>query len=123
MLLFLPLTLSLPGSLNAASNTITTNITAKIQYVYPSGDPGSKEQVNNFSPVVIETDALLFNIVENTTITNPTGKKIPIEKLPVPCKADITYQNINGNNPNVLKIKVLTIYKGSTTKWSPLEDK
>ncbi|MBW2339248.1 MAG: hypothetical protein JRF50_02715 [Deltaproteobacteria bacterium] len=60
-----------------------------------------------------------FLVTEATTILTVKGRKIQLSALPIPCKAEITYQLRMDQDPVTLKIKIKKLLKGSSKKWPP----
>ena len=57
-----------------------------------------------------------FDIIEETEVLMG-DKKISMDDLPVPCRAQIIYQPLRKYNANVLQIKVLKVLAGASTRW------
>lgn len=59
-----------------------------------------------------------LTIFEDTLIKNEEEEPISLAKLPVPCKAKVTYELRQDEDPRVLRILVQKTFIGSTTDWS-----
>jgi len=75
-------------------------------------------------PSAILTSGQRFIITEKTKLLSSRGKKkISIEDLPVPCKAEILYSPAPNHDPYALKIHVIQALPGATTDWpTPLPE-
>ncbi|UCG66629.1 MAG: hypothetical protein JSW12_06335 [Deltaproteobacteria bacterium] len=60
-----------------------------------------------------------FVVTEATTIVTMEGEKIQLSALPVPCKAEITYQLRMDQDPVTLKIGIKQLLRGSSKTWPP----
>jgi len=60
-----------------------------------------------------------FLVTEATTILTIEGEKIQLSALPVPCKAEITYQLRMDQDPVTLKISIKQLLRGSSKMWPP----
>ncbi len=60
-----------------------------------------------------------FVITEATTIVTIEGEKIQLGALPIPCKAEITYQLRMDQDPVTLKISIKQLLRGSSKTWPP----
>jgi hypothetical protein len=60
-----------------------------------------------------------FVVTEATTIVTMEGEKIQLSALPIPCKAEITYQLRMDQNPVTLKISIKQLLRGSSKTWPP----
>lgn len=64
-----------------------------------------------------------FSVTESTTILDVKGKKIQLDDLPIPCKANIRYRLRMDQDPEALKVVVKKAFRGSSTAWAPREHK
>ena len=60
-----------------------------------------------------------FVVTEATTIVTIEGEKIQLSALPIPCKAEITYQLRMDQDPVTLKISIKQLLRGSSKTWPP----
>ena len=59
-----------------------------------------------------------FEITIETRILDATGKDITIQSLPVPCIAQVDYENTAYGNPVALMIRIKQVFPGASTDWS-----
>jgi hypothetical protein len=64
-----------------------------------------------------------FSVTESTTILDVKGKKIQLDDLPIPCKANIRYRLRMDQDPEALKVVVEKTFQRSSTAWAPREHK
>lgn len=88
---------------------------SKIKITVAADEAGQQEQKKVYIQII--TDKGRFYILPDTTVSKG-GKMISMEKLPVPCKARITYQPLRRNSGNALKIEITAVLKGASTEWS-----
>jgi len=60
-----------------------------------------------------------FVVTEATTIVTMEGEKIQLSALPIPCKAEITYQLRMDQDPVTLSISIKQLLRGSSKTWPP----
>ena len=60
-----------------------------------------------------------FVVTEATTIVTIEGEKIQLSALPIPCKAEITYQLRMDQDPVTLSISIKQLLRGSSKTWPP----
>jgi hypothetical protein len=58
-------------------------------------------------------DGRQYRVTESTIIFDLLGKKIPLCDLPIPCRAVVEYQLIEGQNPLCLRIEVKRLLEDS----------
>jgi len=60
-----------------------------------------------------------FVVTEATTIVTMEGEKIQLSALPIPCKAEITYQLRMDQDPVTVSISIKQVLRGSSKTWPP----
>lgn len=70
------------------------------------------------SPHSIVASKKQFEITIETRILDGSGKDINIQNLPVPCIAQVDYENAPYGNPIALMIRLKEVFPGASTDWS-----
>jgi hypothetical protein len=60
-----------------------------------------------------------FLLTENTTFLDLNGQNMELDKLPVPCKADIKYLLRMDEDPLLLELVIKELYPDSLTVFAP----
>ncbi|KPK20827.1 MAG: hypothetical protein AMK69_23180 [Nitrospira bacterium SG8_3] len=60
-----------------------------------------------------------FELTETTTFLDLNGQNIELDKLPVPCKADIKYLLRMDENPLLLELAIKELYPESLSVFVP----
>ena len=92
-----------------------TIIQAKTKDAVAPAVPGQNAQ-QSFE-MTIFTNNERFYILSDTTVIDGKGKMISMDKLPVHCKAKITFQPLSRDIGNALKIEIIAVLKGASTEW------
>ena len=94
-----------------------------------SGAMAVEHGIEEYKPsafMVIESKSLYsivaskrhFELKRGTQIFDGNGKEIGIQKLPVPCKAQVDYEESNFGDPVALKILIREVFPGASTEWT-----
>jgi len=59
-----------------------------------------------------------FAVTKETEILDINGSPIKLQMLPVPCKAQIDYEQVAYSGMVVLRIRVKEVFAGATTNWT-----
>lgn len=63
-----------------------------------------------------------YGVYANTLIQNEDGDTISLDRLLIPCKAEVTYELRQDEQPKVLQIQVKETFIRSSPNWSAEEE-
>lgn len=70
------------------------------------------------TPEMIQTQYMNFLVTESTEVMDRRGQVMTLEKMPVPCTAELHYEPGTVNNPYVWRIVYKGPLSGAKTAWS-----
>ena len=71
---------------------------------------------------ILTGDGMRYELTADTAITGTTGEKLDANRLPIPCEAEITSQELMSGYSNAVQIQILRLGPGASPTWSQLPD-